>query len=243
MSILKKIFNKKSYNIKGCNNRIIIVEENGKEKELKPNKRIPGLEIEIYGSNNIIRIHKPFLTNGSVIKIGNYPEIHNDGSYIELNSTTSFINNKIFAFYGKNQRLFIGKNTTMHDCNIMLVEDSDVYIGEDCMFAGFTTIRGADGHAVFDLATQEIQNVRTSQLQIKNHCWIGESCTILKNAIIPENSIVGAKSLVTRAFQQGGGFLIAGVPASIKKVGISWSRKAPSYFIENKINPLEEISC
>ena len=32
MSILKKIFNKKSYNIKGCNNRIIIVEENGKEK-------------------------------------------------------------------------------------------------------------------------------------------------------------------------------------------------------------------
>ncbi len=209
MSLLKRFMKKrtKPYDIKGANNRIIVVEENGCERELQPDEKIEGLSIEIYGSNNIVRIFKPFCSEGSIIKIGNYPEIHNDGAYVEIGSTTNFTKNKIFAFYGKNQKLTIGKNTTMHNCNIMLVEESDVLIGEDCMFAGFTTIRGADGHAVFDINTQQIQNARTSQVQIQNHCWIGESCLILKNAIIPENSIVGAKSLVTRAFQSRGGGL------------------------------------
>lgn len=207
MQILEKIFMKRNnfYNIKGANNRIIIIEENGSERELKSNETIEGLKIEIYGSNNTVKVHKPFVSNNSYIKIGNYPEIHNDGASIELGSTPNFTSNKIYAFYGKNQKLSIGKGTTMHNCNIMLVEESDVLIGEDCMFAGFTTIRGADGHAVFDLETQKIQNERTKQVQIQNHCWIGESCLILKNAFIPENSIVGAKSLVTKEFHIGGG--------------------------------------
>lgn len=238
--------NKKSnhgYRIIGANNKIIIVEEDGTEQELAPGNVLPGLEILIYGSNNIIKIHKPFYSSNSTIQIGNFPDIHNDGAYIEINSTSQFISNKILAAYGKNQKLYIGSGTTMRFARIVMSESSDIYIGNDCMFANDVTIHGADGHTIFDINTGKIYNATLHQVRINNHCWLCSSCLILKGAVIPKNSIVAARSTVTKSFDGEENILIAGNPAVIKKREINWSIKAPSYYIDNSLSPLEEISC
>ena len=238
--------NKKSnhgYRIIGANNKIIIVEEDGTEQELLSGNMIPGLEILIYGSNNVIKIHKPFNSINSTIQIGNFPEIHNDGAYIEINSTPAFAGNKILAAYGRNQKLYIGSGTTMRFARIVMPESSDIYIGNDCMFANDVTIHGADGHTIFDINTGEICNAVVHQVRINNHCWLGSSCLILKGAVIPKNSIVAARSTVTKSFEVEDNVLIAGLPAVIKKRGINWSIKSPSYYIDNSLSPLEEMSC
>ena len=246
---IKKIFrnkNKKSYTgykIIGENNKIIVIEEDGTEQELPPGNVLPGLEILIYGSNNVIKIHKPFNSINSTIQIGNFPEIQNNGAYIEINSTSHFVSNLIIAAYGKNQKLYIGSGTTMRRAKINMPESSDIYIGNDCMFAGDVIIHGADGHTIFDIYTGEICNAVVHQVRINEHCWIGDCCLILKNAIIPKNSIVAAKSTVTKSFEGQDNILIAGHPAVIKKRGINWSIKSPSYYIDNSLSPLEEISC
>lgn len=61
----------KLYDIKGQNNQIIIV-ENGNENIFDNIEVIDGLKIVINGSNNTIKLHKPFnLFNNVFIEIGN----------------------------------------------------------------------------------------------------------------------------------------------------------------------------
>ena len=65
-NIFKKIFSKyrkKGYRITGENNKILIVEETGEERQLRDNEKIDGLDISINGSNNTIKLHKPFISS------------------------------------------------------------------------------------------------------------------------------------------------------------------------------------
>lgn len=48
----------KKYKINGKNNKIIIV-DNGKERELKTEEIVDGINIEINGNNNILKIQLP----------------------------------------------------------------------------------------------------------------------------------------------------------------------------------------
>lgn len=59
-------------------NKIIIVEENGKERTYSPFAKIKGITFSFDGSGNVLRLHKPFcfkdtrilLEKGSLLDIG-----------------------------------------------------------------------------------------------------------------------------------------------------------------------------
>ena len=62
-----------------------------------------------------------------------------------------------------------------------------------------------------------------AEVVIGEHVWIAHGASILKGSLVPENSIVAAKSLVQGAFD-GSGLLLAGAPARIVREGVQWKR-------------------
>jgi acetyltransferase-like isoleucine patch superfamily enzyme len=90
------------------------------------------------------------------------------------------------------------------------------------MFSSGIPIRTSDGHAVFNIETKEIINLRKSVL-IEPHVWIGENVIVLKGARIGRGSIIGARSIVSGTI---GEFTSAiGVPARELQSGVSWTRQ------------------
>ena len=69
------------------------------------------------------------------------------------------------------------------------------------MFSARVYIYGSDGHAMFDVNTGECINGRKHATVIGERCWISSDSIILKNAVIPDNSIVAAASVVTGNFE------------------------------------------
>ncbi|AOE87799.1 hypothetical protein [Pseudomonas sp. TCU-HL1] len=53
--------------------------------------------------------------------------------------------------------------------------------------------------------------------------WVGRDVQALKGTVLHPESVVGACSVVSRAFDEGN-CVIAGVPARIVKQGICWDR-------------------
>ncbi|MCC2644770.1 MAG: hypothetical protein K0R94_548, partial [Burkholderiales bacterium] len=65
-----------------------------------------------------------------------------------------------------------------------------------------------------------------SPIVIGNHCWIGNSCKIIRGAKLPNNTIVGIGAIVNKVFAEEY-TILAGVPAKIIKRGRKWHRKNP----------------
>ncbi|MNW20463.1 putative lipopolysaccharide biosynthesis O-acetyl transferase WbbJ [compost metagenome] len=60
-------------------------------------------------------------------------------------------------------------------------------------------------------------------MSIADRVWIGRDVQILKGTVLHPESVVGACSLVSKAFEEGN-CVVAGVPAKIVKRGIRWDR-------------------
>ena len=79
--------------------------------------------------------------------------------------------------------------------NLTLVDDNDIYIGDNCMFGPNVVVAGA-GHPIEpNLRLQGAQfNI---PVHIGNNVWIGANVVILPGVTIGENSVIGAGSIVT----------------------------------------------
>lgn len=58
-------------------------------------------------------------------------------------------------------------------------------------------------------------------IAVGSNVWIGSGVLVLAGAVIPDNSVVAAGSIVNRAFSESG-VLLAGVPAKIVRSGVNW---------------------
>lgn len=205
-----------AYEIYGEQNKIII-EENGLERELGAQEKIPGLNLIINGNNNYVKIKLPLEAINSSIEIGN------DNVHVEIGPSRHFVDVFIRCSFSDGQKCVIGPHTTISGANIILDECSSCFIGEDCKLSNSIRIWGSDGHAIMDKDTKEFLNKPSHPVIIGNKCWIGEAVRIQKGAIIPDNTIVGAGSIVTKKFTEEN-TIIAGNPAKIIKQNVIWSR-------------------
>jgi acetyltransferase-like isoleucine patch superfamily enzyme len=205
--------------IDGENNKILIVSE-GAERFLSSDEVIDGLSLEITGNNNFIKLELPInFANGATIKI------LNDNAEIELGSSL-LLGISLLCCHGNGQICKIKKNTVMVDVSILLVGNTELYIGEDCMFSeGPVYIMPCDGHSILDVETDNIVNI-PAPITIGNHCWIGNSCKIIRGATLPNNTIVGIGAIVNKAFEEEY-TILAGAPARVIKRGRKWHRKNP----------------
>ncbi|MBQ4070593.1 MAG: acyltransferase [Alphaproteobacteria bacterium] len=205
------------YKLHGDNNRIYVGET------LLKKSVVSGIYIDIYGNNNTIYLPNNFCFEQSSIFI------RANNSKIVIKPTKYKIKNfRIGICCGDNQSIQIGENFYCHGCAVNLNEDnSSVIIGESCLFSNSISIWATDGHVIMEHDTYKILNHLSEPVQIGNHCWIGEGVKILKNAIIPDNTIVGMGTVVTKRFVKPN-TILAGNPAKVIKENVDWDHATPS---------------
>ena len=90
---------------------------------------------------------------------------------------------------------------------LTLVDDTDIFIGDSCMFAPNVVIATA-GHPILP----ELRGARQLQYNMPVHigrnCWLGAGVIVMPGVTIGDNSVIGAGSVVTRD-----------IPANVVAVG------------------------
>ncbi len=215
------------YHNKGKNNKIVII-KNGKRKTLSKFCKIKGLNVYFKNNDNLVEIEFPCKLWSSSIRFEHKGQ--HSRAFIGKNASGQLG----ISLYGDNNIFTLGENADMVQMSIAII-NNELHIGKDCMISAGVIIFG-DGHSVLDYATKKVINLPKAPILIGDHCWLGMQTTFLKGAQIPNDCIVGFKSLVTKPFTTEH-CVIAGNPAKIVKEGISWDRFAPldyKEFVEDK---------
>ncbi len=118
--------------------------------------------------------------------------------------------------------LEIGNNFYLSLNSTLIAHDSitigrDVTLGWDCL------IMDTDFHEVYNSESGE-KYPMTKPIIIGNHCWICNSCQILKGSEIPDETIIASMSLVTKKLNTPPNSVLAGIPVALKKTCITHQR-------------------
>lgn len=118
------------------------------------------------------------------------------------------------TFWGDGE-IRIGDNVDIgYNTIIFSTKTGGVYIGNDVSIAANCYIIDSNHGVIKDKLIRE-QKLVSGKISIEDDVWIAENCTILKNSIIRQGAVIGAKSLVNGEI---GSYSIAvGIPAKIIK--------------------------
>ena len=150
--------------------------------------------IKVNGKNNKIILHEGAYLRGAEL-------------YVEDNNCT----------------IEIGANTYIgHHSHFACTEDgSTLKVGSNCMISSYVQVRTGDSHSITDMQGNRINPA--ADINIGNHCWLGEGCKVMKGVSLGQDSVVSTGTIVTKSF--GSNVLLGGVPAKIIKDSISWDSK------------------
>lgn len=144
-----------------------------------------------------------------------------DGCYIEP---------PLHANWG-GRHVHFGKNIYAN-FHLTLVDDTDIYVGDDTMFGPNVTVATA-GHPILPALREQVYQYNMPVF-IGRNCWIGAGAILLPGVHIGDGTVIGAGSVVTKD-----------VPANVVAVGNPCrvlrpigARDREYYFKERKI-PLE----
>ena len=145
-----------------------------------------------------------------------------DGASIYLDAgVTIERNTTLVAKYGS---IRIGKNTFIGEGSI-LVANSELTIGPDCLFAAGVTIRDQD-HRFEDVTTPiRMQGNNSAPINIGTDVWLGSRVTVLKGVSIGSHSVAGANSLIAKDVPSG--VIVVGTPAKIIKSRLVQEHSSP----------------
>lgn len=191
----------------------------GKDNEIGfKGAKLDDVTFEIIGNDNIIEIKDGcHLKNVKFYVRGNHHRVL-------LSENCQFYSGSSIWIEDTGGVLKVGRNSTFGFVHFAITEpNSRIEIGEDCMFASNIDVRTGDSHSIIDVGSQRRIN-SAENVNIGNHAWITAHCNILKGVNIPNRSVVGTGSVVTRKFFEDG-VVIAGNPAKVVRSNITWSRE------------------
>ena len=190
---------------RGKNNRItapcallkkVRIEFSGNDNEviIEEFAVLKNVSLSIHGSGNVVRIGGWSHLNGTEVCT------ENDGNAIILGQRSKL--------YGR--------------VHLAAMEGTKITIGQDCLFSDDVHIRTGDSHSLLDMQGRRIN--ASQDITLGDHVWVGTKVTCLKGSVIPPHCVVGAGSLVTKAFAKPN-CAIAGVPAKVVREEVDWSLK------------------
>ena len=193
--------------INGSDNTIRV-----KVESVEAFKALTGLNIAIFGNNNIVKLDKLIYPQGGTrglpgldLNIG----LPADDTLIP--GTPRDANNCYVE---------IGENTIICGARLLLVNhDTSIKIGKNCMISWGIDVWCTDAHTVTDLEGNVLNYSKS--IEIGDHVWIGRDVKIGKNTKISNDSIIGWGSIVTKKFDETN-VVIAGNPAKIVKRDVNW---------------------
>jgi hypothetical protein len=192
-----------------------------------------GLAVTFVGHNNQVIIHPSV-------------EIRNLDVHIVGSNTTlviyegSQVTNGYIWLGGESAVITIGPGSYLIDNRINLTDShSLIDIGPGCMLGSGAEIRLGDGHVVYDIDTGEILN-QAHHVVLGSRVWLAQDVLILKDVEIGNDSIIGARSVVTRDIPPGS--VAAGIPAKVIRSGVAWRVERiddlPINWFDNLIAPI-----
>ncbi|MDR1251520.1 MAG: sugar O-acetyltransferase [Treponema sp.] len=111
--------------------------------------------------------------------------------------------------------------------NITLLDDMDIYIGDNCVLAPNVVVSTVD-HPLFP-TSREDNCVFTFPVRIGKNIWISSGVQILPGVTIGDNAVIGAGSVVTNSIPPN--VIAIGVPCRVIR-GIE--EKGGKYFFKDK---------
>ena len=158
------------------------------------------LVLQIRGNDNVVRISENAAVRGLVVHIGNHVPAH--GVRFEIGRNFSISRGGIFYLFNSG---------------------SSLTFGDDCLLSYDTVIRCGDSpHLIFDRSTGDYLDLPQS-IVIGNRVWIGEGVYLGKRAGLADDTIVAARSVVTKRFDEP--FVaVGGNPARIIRRDVAWVR-------------------
>ena len=168
-------------------------------------------QININGNNNIVEIAEDCLLTNTIISISS------NNNKVIIDKKARFMGPCRIRMFG-NATLHIGENAGIRGVEFVL-DNADISVGKLCMFSYDIIVRNTDSHRVIQLSDDVIVN-KPKDILLGNHVWIGQGATLLKGIQIGDNSIIAAKSVVTKDCPCNA--ITAGNPAKIVKTGITW---------------------
>jgi acetyltransferase-like isoleucine patch superfamily enzyme len=117
-----------------------------------------------------------------------------EGAHVEIGADTWLRSDIapviIFAFPGAHIR--IGREGFLNGCHLSAKSELD--IGNRVWIGPGTRVFDADQH---DLDSERVEKIE--RVVIGDHCWVAADVTILRGVEIGEQSVVGARALVTKS--------------------------------------------
>lgn len=127
-------------------------------------------------------------------------------------------------FKGDNCSITIGNGNNFNGDNICFEcseTNTQISVGDNCLFAKNVKLTVSDGHPIVDVATGQRCNA-TEDIIIGSHIWFCEDALVLKGAEIADHSVVACRAVVTKNnYPQN--CILGGVPAKVIKSCIDWS--------------------
>ena len=104
--------------------------------------------------------------------------------------------------------------------NCCFICNHRIEIGPNAMFGWNIFIRDSDAHPILDQNGERVNP--DLPVMIGAHVRIGAFASVLKGAVIKENSIVGFQSCVTSGTVSESNSILAGVPARMVRQNVNW---------------------
>lgn len=117
-------------------------------------------------------------------------------------------------------------------------EKTPVVIGNNNLFATGVQCQAISHHLVFDMNTKKQLNTEKG-IKIGSNNWFGQEVLMLNKASIPDNCVIGIRSLINKSFSQNNS-LIAGSPATTKRNNIGWHEYLDSSYLHT-VNPRKQL--
>jgi len=118
----------------------------------------------------------------------------------------------------------IGNDVHFQSKTRLYVEDK-LIIGDTVRFAWDTQLFDTDFHYALNVEKNTVRR-KTKPIDIGSNVWVGNRCSIMKGAVLPDNCIVASNSVVNKDLSTEGQYsTFAGIPA--KKVGGGYVRVFP----------------
>ena len=193
-----------------------------------PLKQAIKLPISVYGCPRFYSLSGDMYIEGKVkhgmIKF-NHCQI---GAPNNLSLNTEIVNQGMIIFHGPGLigtgnkivvegTLSIGKHFKITDMVNISCYNS-IEIGDQTWIVHRSQVMDTNYHYLVDLQNQTIKN-HTESISLGSGCWVGNSCSIMGGAKLPNHTIVCSHSLVNREFIEPCS-VIAGIPAKTIKKGI-----------------------
>jgi len=115
---------------------------------------------------------------------------------------------------GKKARLKIGDNFLI-TARTEIACFKEITFGKDCLLSWDILIMDTDAHPIFSDSGDRINH--DQPIKIGSHSWIGCRSTILKGTILPNNTIVGAYTLISKKFVEENSVIVGNAATVVKR--------------------------